>query len=445
MRNTFSALWLKLRTRPLIWDTFTTSGWNAVGRGVGFLIPFFVAAWFGVTAETDAFFYAYGVILIFTGILYSVVGSVIIPYIAEAKANNEDVGKFVGGILEISGVGLLFLSLLVILLSKPVLSIVTRFDGDNINLLFYLLIEMSPLIILLVWTSILSGALNAYKKFAFPAVSPAIRAVINLLLIWIFKDSLGIHAITLGYVGGEIVRLIALLSIIRYFNLFKISFSLNFEPKLIQFLITASYPVIGMIAIEFGSIFNKTIATWLGEGSVSLLHYAEKLYMIPVVLFAGGLLITLHSYWSEHYYKLDRNELKTKMKRTIKIVALLSLLLTLFLIFLHKPIVKLAFGRGEFDQTKLSKVGNIWICYLLGFVPYSISRIFIRVQIIRKNTKVIMFNVIYGTIVNILFCLILMRYLKVEGIALASTIALYFEVIYMGIHFYKYEKEKSDA
>ncbi|HIJ53334.1 MAG TPA: hypothetical protein HPP66_09295 [Planctomycetes bacterium] len=85
--------------RPLVRDTIKTTIWSTVGKAAGFLIPFFIAAWFGISSETDAFFFAYGLILFLSGIFAPVVESVIVPYIAEARTNNEDVGRFVGNIL----------------------------------------------------------------------------------------------------------------------------------------------------------------------------------------------------------------------------------------------------------------------------------------------------------------------------------------------------------
>ena len=90
-----------IRNRPLVWDTIKTTFWSVIGRGAGFLIPFFIAAWFGVSEETDAFFFAYGIILFLSGIFAPVVESVIVPYVAEARSNNEDVGKFIGNILSV--------------------------------------------------------------------------------------------------------------------------------------------------------------------------------------------------------------------------------------------------------------------------------------------------------------------------------------------------------
>lgn len=117
---------LEFCKRPLMKDALKTTILSAVGKAVGFLIPFFLAVWFGVTEETDAFFLVYGLILFLSGIFARVVENVIVPFIAEAKTNNEDVGKFVVNILALSGIGLLVLAGIFILVIRPVLSAITH-------------------------------------------------------------------------------------------------------------------------------------------------------------------------------------------------------------------------------------------------------------------------------------------------------------------------------
>jgi len=414
--------WIQVRKRPLVWDTVTTTGWSTLGKAVGFLIPFFIAAWFGVTSETDAFFFAYGLILFFSVIFAPVVESIIVPYIAEARAKREDVGRFVGRLLAVSGVGLVVLTGIVLLVIKPVLSIITRFDLKNLNLVYHLLIEAAPLIIFLVWTSILAGALNAYKRFVFPAVSPAFRAIVNLSIIFIFKDTFGVHAIALGYVVGEIVRLAILVGVIKRLNLFKLCLSFDLNPKIREFLKTASYQTIGMVAVGLNPIVDITMASWLGEGSVSVLYYADRLYMIPITFMASGLMVTLLSHWSGKYYESGLQKLKKDVNKTLKVVGFMSLPIMILLILFHQPIVKLAFGRGAFAQERLTEVGWVWVCYLLGFSAYLLSQVYVRVYLTLKKTKVLMRYAFYMFFLNITFNYILMRYFKVYGIALATTI-----------------------
>ena len=156
----------EIRNRALVWDSITTSFWSTLGRGVGFLIPFFIASWFGVSSGTDSFFFSYSLILFLAGIFTTVIQSIIVPYINEIRKKNDDVGKFVGKVLSISSIGLLGVAVVVLLVVKPILYVITRFDSKTLSIVYRLIVETSPLIIFMVWTNILAGTLNAYKKFA---------------------------------------------------------------------------------------------------------------------------------------------------------------------------------------------------------------------------------------------------------------------------------------
>lgn len=407
--------------RPLVRDTVKTTLWSTVGKACGFLIPFFIAAWFGVSGKTDAFFFAYGIILFLSGIFAPVVESVIVPYIAEARTNNEDIGKFAGNIICISGVGLLTLAIFFILVIKPILSVITRFDGQTLELVHRLLIETAPLIILLTWTSVLAGTLNTYKKFAFPAISPAFRAVINLTIIFACKKAYGVHSIAFGYVFGELARLIILFIVIKRLNLFKLRLSFHCGAKLGKFFKTASYQIMAMAAVGLNPIVDKTMASWLGAGSVSVLHYADRLYMIPLTFLANGLMVVLLSHWSERYYQLGKQKLKQDVHKVVKVVGLITLPIMLLLIIFHKPIVKLAFGRGEFDLTRLSEVGWVLIFYLLGFTPYMVARVYVRALLVSKKTKSIFFVSVSKNLLNIFMNYIFMSFWGVIGIALSTS------------------------
>lgn len=429
-----------LYKRPLVRDTINTTIWSTLGKAAGFLIPFFIAAWFGVSSETDAFFFAYGLILFLSGIFAPVVESVIVPYIAEARTNNEDVGKFVGNILCVSGVGLLVLAVFFILVIKPVLSVITRFDGQTLELVHRLLIETAPLIIFLTWTSVLAGTLNTYKRFAFPAISPAFRAAFNLTIIFAFKDAYGVHSIALGYVVGELARLIILFIVIKKLNLFKLCLSFRVGAKLGRFFKTASYQIIGMAAVGLNPIIDRTMASWLGEGSISVLHYADRLYMIPVTFLATGLMVVLLSHWSERYQQSGKQRLKQDVYKAIKVIGLITIPITLLLIIFHQPIVKVAFGRGQFAQEKLSDVGLVWVCYLVGLVPYIMGKVFVRAHLTLKNTIVIMRYGFYAVCLKVVFNFILMRLFGLPGIALSSTLIYFFLAFYLNMYFSKMVK-----
>lgn len=425
----------RTRSYPFLWDTITTTLLSTIGNGVGLLIPFFIALWFGATSDTDALFFSYGLILFFSLTVAPVVESVIVPYIAEARGIESDVAAFVGKVLCITGVGLAVISGAFLLAVKPLLHTLTEFEVGTLNLVYQLLIEFSPLTILMVWTSILSGTLNAYRKFAFPAISPAFRAVINLGIIYVFKDLIGLHAIAMGYLLGEIARLAILSVVAKRLNLFRLDLSFRFDPKLREFFRTALYQMIGMVAIGLNPVVDRTMASWLEEGSVSILHYADRLYMIPVTFVATGLMVTLLTHWSDGYYETGLGGLRENVKEAVKWVGFVSFAIVILLFFLRQPITELAFGRGAFPLQKLPEVGWVWVCYLFGFVPYMMGRVCVRAHLAAKNTKIIMRYGIYSFFLNVFLNSILMIHFKVAGIALSTSFASFFYFLYFFIGF----------
>ena len=319
---------------------------------------------------------------------------------------------------------------------KPILSLITHFDKQTLDLAYSLLIATAPLVILLVLTSIMAGTLNAYKKFAFPALSPAFRAIVNLSIIFAFKDILGVYAIAAGYVVGETLRFLILLGIIYKFRLFSLHFSLGFNSKIKEFMKTASFQIFGMVAVGLNPVVDKTMASWLGKGSVSILHYADRLYMIPITFLGTGLMVTLLSHWSSHYYESGLARLNRDLKKALKLIAPVALAITIGLILFYQPIVRLAFGRGAFARENLSAVGWVWICYLFGFVPYMIGSVYVRAHLTLKNTKALLKCALYLNGLNILFNYILMKHLGVAGIALATTLISVFTPLYL-MHYFR--------
>jgi putative peptidoglycan lipid II flippase len=420
--------------KDVIWTTILST----VGKSFGFLIPFFIAAWFGVGKETDAFFFAYGLIIFLATIFSPVVEGIIVPFIAEARAKGADIGAFVGRILGMSAAGLCALSALFLLVIKPLLAVVTRFSPEGLSLIYIILLESILLVVLLVWTSILAGSLNAYKVFGIPALSPAFRAIATLSFIFTLKDLIGVHAIAWGYVVGEVFRLCILLLMLHRVNIFRIKISLGWDEKFSDFFKTSSYQVTGMSILAFTPVINKIMASWLGHGNVSLLEYADRLYMIPVAFLSSGLIVTLLPHWSERYQANGNVKLKNDVSKAIKIVGILSILLTGFLLLIKGYLVDLVYGYGKFPKEKINVIKEIFGFYLIGIAPYFLSQLYVRAFLTKKNTKVLLSVSIIMFIGTLIFNLIFTKLMGVSGIAMsASTVA----VLCFGFLSFNFKKE----
>ncbi len=412
-----------LRSTAFLSDTIVTTALTTIGRGLGFAIPFFIAAWFGVTDGTDAFFYVYGLILLLAGIFAPVVQNVLVPFIAEIKASDEsEVRGFLGGALLVSVLGSAAIATLFTLAASPVLDVVSDFPPESLDLISRLLLETIPLLVLLIMTSLLSGALNAYKKFSLPAISPGLRAVVALAVIAALKERLGVHSIAAGYVAGELARCAVLYGYAARVGIGPSIESFKLDPRLVHFLRTASYQIGGLVVLTFTPIVDKTMASWLDPGSVSILEYATRLYDVPMTFVLAGFFVVLLSHWSIQFYESSRSQFKSEVMKTAGVVAAGALALSAALILLREPLASLVYGRGEFPEARISAVHGIWAVYLIGLAPALFGRVFVRAHLVLKNTRLLMIAGIVAFVLKVGLNFLLIRPMGLHGLALSTTL-----------------------
>jgi len=200
--------------------------------------------------------------------------------------------------------------------------------------------------------------------------------------------------------------------------------------------------VIGMIAVGLNPVIDSTMASWLGKGSVSVLFYADKLYMIPVTFLIAGLMVTILSYWSERFYEFGHKRLREDVKKACQIAGTISFILMVFLITTSQFIVVMAFGRETISQEILSEIRIVWICYMLGLVPYIIAQILVQANIVIKNTKPLMVGAFGMNLVNILFNYVFMKFYNTAGIAISTSIVYCLAMIFFGLLFMFNERIK---
>jgi putative peptidoglycan lipid II flippase len=424
-------------SRPIFKDIVHTTAFTIIGRSLGFLIPFFIAAWYGVGRETDAFFFAYGIIFFLTSIFSNVVSAVVVPFIAEAKAKGEDQGRFIGSILVGSGLGIIVLSLLFVAFGYPLFRLITGFSDSQLKLAYILSLETLPIIFLVVWSSVVSGALNAQQTFAAPQLSLGVRSIITLGSIYALMSFLGIHAIPVGYILGEGVRTLYLFRSLAKLKevIFKVQLVLP-ERHALNFFKTASVQLIGVSVLSTFPVIDRTVASWGGVGAVSLLSYAERLFSLPVSLLGEGLLIVLLSYWSQRTYNGSNERLKSDVFKAVRRVLHISVPVTAILFLLRFEYTHIFFNWGFFPRDRVAELSQLVGVYIIGLPAYLAALLFARGLMVLKDTVSLTKIAVLMFLLKGLFNFILYSNIGLVGIAL-STSLVYVLAVFISWHFFK--------
>jgi putative peptidoglycan lipid II flippase len=327
--------------------------------------------------------------------------------------------------------GLIFLAA-----SYPLLQVVTGFGPEQLTLVYCLFLETLPIAFLVLWSNLLAGVLNAHHRFAQPQISLGSRSLVIILMIAVLKNPLGVHAIPAAYIIGEAVRTILLFVSLSRAEGLTIRFCYPNRTSF-DFFKIASIQIMGVTVLSFNPMVNKAMASWLAEGSVSLLEYAFKLFFIPATILGEGLLVVTLSYWSQQRYEGGAAALRSDVVRTVSWIGLLAAVVGFGFFVLRHEFTGIFYGWGSFPKTRVPDLGEIFGMYILGLPAYLGGMILLRALIVLKDTKSIAKIAALKGVLNVLCNYVFILLIGLKGIALSTSVVEYLGALGLYLYFCK--------
>lgn len=342
-------------------------GWAACAgigaRLVTVLIPVAIARTYGINAETDAFFLAAALILFWTTSLTTALEAGIVALLIRLPADQRW-GLIIrlGRLFMVAAVGL---GVVLVVLSLGVGP--TLFPRRLIAESTILFIELSPLLILSVWNALFAGWLNTMRRFGLTAGSPILVGSAVLLAIWGFADTLGIHALVVGYLAGELLRAGVLFIAITPSSPFRrTSRSL---VALAPALRTTGYQWIGVVFLGLNPLVDRLLAADFAPASVSTLELIERIYQLPIGVINWAVLSVLTTHWAGH--PLYEGGRISDVRGFVWLLFGVGVLLALFLTLFHQPLLPWLFTSSK--VTAWPAVGSAAFLALIWGLPFQLT------------------------------------------------------------------------
>jgi len=178
----------------------------------------------------------------------------------------------------------------------------------------------------------------------------------------------------------------------------------------------------GGSSMQINSFVSTIIASFLVTGSVSYLAYAQRIFQLPLALFA---IATATAFFPSISKALKNNNESLAYANLSKGFWLLSFLLgfaTIGGILLSEPIIWLLYERGVFDNVKTVKTAQVLSMFMLGLLPLGLAKLFsLFLYAAYRHGKAAMIATI-SVVINILASLALMDSMGASGLALAGSI-----------------------
>ncbi|PLY06094.1 MAG: murein biosynthesis integral membrane protein MurJ [Arcobacter sp.] len=409
----------------LIKSIFTNSSGILVSRILGFVRDLLTASILGANIYSDIFFVAFKLPNLFRRIFAEgAFTQAFIPSYAKSKHKIR-----FSSVIFLQLIGfLIILSLFVTLFSTLITkAIAIGFDAKTVDLAaplvainFYYL----PLIFIVTFMA----ALLQYKHhFATTAFSTALLNLALIAALLISKD-LGKYEITYylsyGVLIGGFLQVIVHLIAIKKKNLCKIfTFKKHEKKEENRFYKSFMGATLGSSTSHLSAFLDTWLASFLVSGSISYLYYANRVFQLPLALFAIATSTALFPMIARAIKNKDEDRALHLMRKSSLILFGLLGLATIIGIVFNKQIVWLLFERGAFSAEDTQNTALILTMYLIGLLPYGIAKIF-SLWLYAKEQQFLAAKISMKSLAwNIVFSLILIIPYEAAGLAFASTIS----------------------
>ncbi|AXH15420.1 murein biosynthesis integral membrane protein MurJ [Malaciobacter mytili] len=408
----------------LIKSIFTNSSGILVSRILGFIRDLLTASILGANIYSDIFFVAFKLPNLFRRIFAEgAFTQAFIPAYAKSKRKIRFSSMV---FLQLLGF-LIVLSLLVSLFSTLVTKVIAvGFDAKTIDLAaplvainFYYL----PLIFIVTFMA----ALLQYKHhFATTAYSTALLNLALIAALLISKDFEKYeitYYLSYGVIVGGILQVLAHLYAIKNKNLLKIFTFRREKKRESSFYKRFFEATLGSSTSHISAFLDTWLASFLVSGSISYLYYANRVFQLPLALFAIATSIALFPMIAKAIKNKDEQRaLYLLRKSTIILFSILSISTAIGIIF-DDFIIWLLFQRGAFDAVDTQNTALILSMYLIGLLPFGLAKIF-SLWLYSYEKQFIAAKISMKALAwNIVFSLAFIIPFEAAGLAFASTLS----------------------
>ena len=409
----------------LLKSIFTNSTGILTSRILGFVRDLLTASILGANIYSDIFFVAFKLPNLFRRIFAE--GAFTQAFIPAYAKSNHKIRFSSLVFLQLFGF-LIILSLLVTLFSSLVAkAIAIGFDQETINLaapLFAINFYYLPMIFIVTFMA----ALLQYKNhFATTAYS---TALLNLAMIFalLISNDMEKYEITFylsyGVLAGGLLQIFVHLYAIKRLNLCKIfHFKKHKKKEENKFYKNFMSATIGSSTTHLSAFIDTWLASFLMTGSISYLYYGNRVFQLPLALFAIATSIALFPMIARSIKNKDENKALALMKKSSLILLGFLSISTFIGIFFNEFIISLLFERGAFTSTDTTNTALILSMYLIGLIPFGIGKIF-SLWLYAKEQQFLAAKIsVYSLGWNIVFSLLLIQPFGAAGLAFASTLS----------------------
>jgi len=303
---------------------------------------------------------------------------------------------------------------------------------------FFLTVRLTriifPFLLFISFSALFMSLLTYSGNFFTAGVAPTFFNLSVIIISVILAKKVGIAAAALGVAVGGFLQ-----AGFQYPFLRKQGFSINWKkhihPEVFQSFKLMIPVFLGFAAVRINVTVNMFIASFMKSGSVSYLGYAFRLMQLPLGMF--GVAISSVALPELSRLQATASPLDSSIKESLKTVWLLTIPASFLLFSVNLPVIQILFQHGHFSYLDAVNTSRAFSFYIIGVPFLSGAKLLQSIYYAKKDVKTPM-TVSYIVMgINIIFAVILSRFMSFRGLAFAASISAMFQFFILA---YPYRK-----
>ena len=297
---------------------------------------------------------------------------------------------------------------------------------------------MFPYLFVISIAAFFQGILNGVKIFSPSGFTPVLFNSVVIACTYILtpiltkdisnaqeKAQMAARAMAIGVMSGGFIQAIFQLPFVIktgwvcHFTTLKKAFKNPGTKKVLKLI---GPTVVGMAAYQLNDVVSTALAGKAGVGIVSSLQYSLRLQELILGIFAVSIGTVILPDLSALANSKKWQEFNLLLSKAIKIIALISIPVTLYSLVCGKEIISIVYKSKSFDDNSVRLTMNAFKFHIAGLFFIAMNRVVSPAFYAQGNTKSPALAGILGLVINMIFALALIKAMSGGGIALALSL-----------------------
>jgi putative peptidoglycan lipid II flippase len=414
----------------------TVGGFTLLSRVSGFVRDIILAAVLGAGPVADAFFVALRLPNHFRAIFAEgAFNAAFVPAYARIREQGgaARAAQFADRIFTLLLASQIILLAVALAFTPAVIDVLAPGFSRDLGR-FTLAVELTritfPYLLLITLVTLYGGILNGLQRFAAAAAAPILLnlSLILALALAAFFPTAG-HAAAWGVLVAGILEFLLVAGDATVAGVLARLRWPELDTDVRQFFRALGPATVGSAGVQLALFADTIIASFLPAGALSALYYADRLNQLPigVIGIAAGTVILPEM--SRRIAGGDHQGAAQAQNRAIEFTLLLSIPCVAAFFIIPDLIMQALFVRGAFTAANADAAGRTLTAYAFGLLPFVLMRSAVATFFARGDTATPVKAALIAAAVNIAFKLLLMGPLAQVGLALATSIGAWINLV----------------